>query len=284
MRYSVFYHHICLAAKEMHCSVEEMLDTIRAWGVTHVEIDRDQAGETEADIRAFSDMLKRHDMQPSNICGFYDWSSVGEMPEKEALLIRQAQLLGCERIMVIPGLYSGEEAARDQEKARMLAGMQRLVSRAQEAGLTVTIECFDNARSPIATIAGMEEFLQAAPGLGVTLETGNFLFSGEDILQAQQCFRGKVRHVHLKDRYLPAREGGAVPEHLRGGTPTTSVVGEVMLPCAVGQGHIPMETVLAGLEADGYEGLMTIEHFGAASYAQAIRDSIDWLLAREARA
>jgi len=280
MQYSVFYHHICQAAKETNRTVEEMLDTIRAWGVTHVELDRDQIGSTEEEIRAFGDMLRRHDVKPSNICGFYAWDKIGEEPEKEALHIRQAQLLGCKRIMVIPGFYSGDEGKRAQEKAQMIEGTKRLVARAQEAGLTVTIECFDNASSPIATIAGMEEFLAAAPGLYVTLETGNFRFSGEDILQAQARMRGKVRHVHLKDRYLPASEGGAVPEHLKGGQPTTAATGEVMYPCAVGQGHIPVAMVLEGLKADGYEGVATIEHFHVASHAKAIRESIEWLLAR----
>jgi len=283
MRYSVFYHHVLLAAQEKACTAEEMLKTVREWGISHIELDRDQIGDTEAEILAFGDLLARCGLQPSNICGYYDWGSSGEMPEKENLLIRQAQLLHCQRIMVIPGLHSGDPAAHAQEKARMLEGMQRLVARAQEADLTVTIECYDNARSAIATIAGMEDFLKAAPGLGVTLETGNFLFSGEDILTAQQRFRGRVRHVHLKDRYLPAREGGAVPEHLAAARPTTSVTGEVMYPCAVGQGHIPLEAVLTDLEKEGYDGLMTIEHFGAASYANAIRESIAWLRARDAR-
>ena len=42
--------------------------------------------------------------------------------------------------------------------------------------------------------------------------------------------------------------------------------------------HIPMREVLQGLRACGYEGIVTIEHFGSVSYASDIRDSARWLM------
>ena len=280
MKYSVFYHHICRAAEELGCSVDDMLAKIHAWGIRFVELDRDAVGAEEADMIALSQRLACHGLAPSSIYGFYDWGKPDDRPAADDLLIRQAELMGCSRIMVIPSFYTDvkdEERCRI-EKARMIAGMQEMVKLASAKGLTVTIECFDDARSPIATIAGMAEFLQAVPELMVTLETGNFIFSGDDILQAQRLFRERVRHVHLKDRYLLSK--APQPERLTG-DPVTAVTGEVLYPCAVGQGHIPMAEVIGNLAAQGYDGVMTIEHFGAASYAAAIRDSIEWLKERE---
>lgn len=284
MNYSVFYHHICCAAEEKGCSVDEMLTEAYASGIRYVELDRDAVGTEEKDILAFAQRLTHCGMQPSSIYGFYDWGKDDNLPGADDLLIRQAVLMGCGRIMVIPGFYSDVSDADNCriEKARMIAGMQRMVELATSKGLTVTIECFDDARSPIATIAGMAEFLQEVPGLMVTLETGNFLFSGDDILQAQQLFRERVRHVHLKDRYLSSHADISQPERLVG-SPVTAVTGEVLFPCAVGQGHIPMAEVIGNLAAWGYDGVMTIEHFGVASYADAIGASIEWLKEREKR-
>lgn len=280
MKYSVFHHHICRAAEETGCTVPEMMQIVRSWGIEYVELDRDAIGRDEAAIRATAAQLAEGGLMPSSIYGFYSWQEPGNEPGEDDLLLRQAEMLGCPRIMIIPGFctdLSDAEKCR-AEKARMISGMQKLCAMAAARGLTPTIECFDDARSPIATIRGMSEFLAAVPELRVTLETGNFLFSGDDILEAQHRFAGAIAHVHLKDRFLPRLAEDIAPA----GDRTVAVTGEVMYPCAVGHGHIPMETVLRRLAGAGYDGILTIEHFGAADYAQTIRDSIDWLKAKEA--
>ncbi|MBQ8200361.1 MAG: sugar phosphate isomerase/epimerase [Clostridia bacterium] len=282
MKYSVFHHHICRAAEEKGCTVDDMFSEVHAWGIDYVELDRDAIGTEDAEILALSRQLKKHGLQPSSIYGFYDWAR-GDMPGEDDLLLRQAALLDCPRIMIIPGFYS-DLANQEQcsvEKARMISGTRRIVALAAARGLTVTIECFDDARSPIATIEGMAAFLQAVPQLQVTLETGNFRFSGDDILVAQQRFRDRIRHVHLKDRFLPAQSEDSMGQTLQTGAPVTAATGELLFPCAVGQGHIPIAQVISTLVQQRYDGVMTIEHFGVASYAAAIRASIDWLKERE---
>lgn len=277
-KYSTFYHHIREAARERGVSMDDMLQEVRSWGIQYVELDRDDFAD-EAQLRELADQLARCDMQPSSIYGHYHWDHDPTLPTEDELLIRQAKVLGCERIMVIPGFYSdlndADKCAREQDQ--MIAGTKRLAEVAAAQGLTATIECFDDGRSPIATIEGMAAFLEAAPELFVTLETGNFLFSGDDILEAQLRFRDRVRHVHLKDRFLPSQAPEATPT----GDVTTATTGLVMYPCAVGHGHIPMTTVLDRLNKDGYDGVMTIEHFGVASYYDAIHASITWLKERE---
>lgn len=280
MKYSVFHHHIGEAARETGRTMDEMLQTVHSWGIDYAELDRDAVGTQDEAIRALSAQLARCGLAPSSIYGFYSWQEPGNVPAEDDLLLRQAQLMNCPRVMIIPGFYTDLADAEKcrEEKARMIAGMQKLAAMAAARGLTHTIECFDDARSPIATIEGMAEFLAAVPELMVTLETGNFLFSGDDILTAQQRFAGRIAHVHLKDRFLPRLAPEVAPE----GDKTIAATGEVMYPCAVGHGHIPMETVLTRLAQADYDGVLTIEHFGAASYAETIRASIDWLKAREA--
>ncbi len=277
-KYSTFYHHIREAARERGVSMDDMLREVRSWGIQYVELDRDDFAD-EAQLQELADQLARCDLQPSSIYGHYHWDHDATMPTEDDLLIRQAKYLGCERIMVIPGFHADmdDKARCAQEQAQMIAGVKRLAQVAAQQGLTTTIECFDHAKSPIATIEGMAAFLEAAPELYVTLETGNFLFSGDDILEAHQRFAHRVRHVHLKDRFLPSQAPEATPT----GDTTTATTGLVMYPCAVGHGHIPMTNVLDRLDRDGYNGIMTIEHFGAASYYEAIHDSITWLKERE---
>ena len=54
MKYSVFYHHICEAAKERGCTVEEMMDVVRSWGIEYLELDRDVIGKDDESILAFA--------------------------------------------------------------------------------------------------------------------------------------------------------------------------------------------------------------------------------------
>ncbi len=280
-KYSTFYHHIREAARERGVSMDDMLREVHSWGIQYVELDRDDFAD-EDQLRALAEQLARCNMTPSSIYGDYHWDHAAAMPTLDDLLIHQAKGRGWERIMVIPGFHADmddqEQCAREQ--AQMIAGTKRLSEVAASQGLTTTIECFDHAKSPIATIAGMAAFLEAAPELYVTLETGNFLFSGDDILEAHQRFADRVRHAHLKDRFLPSQAPEATPAG-DATTATTATTGLVMYPCAVGHGHIPMTTVLDRLDRDGYEGIMTIEHFGVASYYDAIRASITWLKERE---
>ena len=280
MKYSVFHHHICEAARETGCTVPEMMRTVRSWGIDCIELDRDAVGSDDDSIRALAAQLTEGGLTPSSIYGFYSWQEPGNEPGEDDLLLHQAEMLTCPRVMIIPGFYTDPADAEkcSAEKARMISGMQKLASMAAARGITPTIECFDDARSPIATIGGMAEFLAAVPELMVTLETGNFLFSGDDILEAQYRFADRIAHVHLKDRFLPR----LAPDVAPAGDRTVAVTGEVMYPCAVGHGHIPMETVLRRLRGADYGGVLTIEHFGAADYAGTIRDSIDWLKAQEA--
>ena len=280
MKYSVYHHHIGEAAREAGRTMDEMLAEIRSWGIRYVELDRDAVGPNDEAIRALSAQLTRCGLAPSSIYCFYNWQEEGNVPAESDLLLRQAEMMHCPRVMIIPGFYTDVTDAEKcrAEKARMISGMQHLCRMAAQRGLIPTIECFDDARSPIATIAGMAEFLDAVPELMVTLETGNFLFSGDNILEAQQRFAGRIAHVHLKDRFLPRLSPEVAPR----GERTIAATGEVMYPCAVGSGHIPMQAVLAGLKQADYDGILTIEHFGAANWAETIRASITWLLAKEA--
>lgn len=163
-------------------------------------------------------------------------------------------------------LYMDGNDTLGVELSRMVQGMMRLSELAKENGLTLTIEDYDDAMSPIATIGGMKIFLDTIPDLKVAFDTGNFAFSGDDVLDAKREFIGRTRHVHLKDR-LWTRTGTGDPKECPDGT--------LLWPCAVGDGDLPIKEILQELKAVGYNGYAMAEFFGAASYSELIEKSIE---------
>lgn len=268
MELSVFLHHVRQAARERGEALPETLRWIRGLGIARVEVDADDAPDPESLRR----MLDESGLGVSNVCGLFHWQN-GPDERKEDRLLRTASILGSPFVMPIPGFYSQPHTPGSPREAadneRFIDGMRRVAAEAEKRGLTVVMEDYDNALSPIATIAGMRRFLDAVPSLAVTLDTGNFLFSGEDVLSAQQAFSGRILHAHLKDRLL-TKPAGIPDENV-----LLAVTGDLLWPCAVGDGDLPIRQVIRNLKAAGYGGCLTIEHFGVLRWADAIRRSAE---------
>lgn len=282
LKIGTFFHHIRMASAERKESLDETLEWLRGLGYEAAELDADDLDGAE--------LLKDHDIAVSSIYRQYRWR---EGIDEDGMMehIELAKKLGTDRIMAIPGLFSekackcldgkilGAKGAigdmaqlmcRDDilsvELSHMIQGMKRLSELAKENGLTLTIEDYDDAMSPIATIGGMKIFLDAIPDLKVAFDTGNFAFSGDDVLDAKREFIGRTRHVHLKDR-LWTRTGTGDPKECPDGT--------LLWPCAVGDGDLPIKEILQELKAVGYNGYAMAEFFGAASYSELIEKSIE---------
>lgn len=266
MKRSVFYHHVVCAAAQQNLPVETMLSKVRALGIPYVELDNRDIRDPEALGR----MLMTSRMQVSSIYCFYEW---GRDPEdfQEWAQLANAKRLGAREVMVIPGLYDSEEKTeREKTRQRMLQAMKAFCERAGREGLTTTIEDFDDAKSPIATIEGMKWFADRIPLLKIVLDTGNFFYSGQDVRRALTVFAGRIVHVHCKDRYVGA-------EGERFGERTESALGIGMYPCPTGSGCIPIRQCIEELSEKGFDGIYAIEHFGAADYWSSIQDSAKWL-------
>ncbi len=288
MKSAVFFHHIQEAAIQENISIDEMLGKVTEWGITAVEMDRDEIGETEEAIQRRKNLLDGHGLKVSGIYGHYSWQKNGHWTDRrrnrelEKIHLLQAKILQPAQIMPIPGFFEQQGGSGDERK-RMIDGMRNFTERAGKQGTTVSIEDFDNELSPIATIEGMSSFADAIPDLKITLDTGNFFFSDQNVLKAEEHFTNRIVHVHLKDRkVIPADILGSMSEKERKkqGDSLDTVSGVPMFPCAVGDGCIPMEEVLRRLRERSYQGYLSIEHFGAPSYYEAIRRSAEWLNAR----
>ncbi len=278
MKLSIFYHHLMAWARQKDLPPDDVLETARELGITHLEVDRDDIG----DPLAFYTMLSSHDLQISSIYGFYDWV---QHPEDfhDDLQIRQALRLGCDKIMVIPGFYTSQDPiVQETQKRQMYRSMNDFMARAHAAQLTVTIEDFDLDTSPICDSTGMLNFENQLCGLRTTFDTGNFYYSGEDALAALPRLAGSVVHVHLKDRLILPKDWvkthpASDPQSLYG-NPKETTAGVPMYPCSVGAGCIPIRQILEQLHIRGYNDCCAMEFFDAADYEQTTRDSVEFLM------
>ena len=262
MKLSVFYDHILNAAQQRGISVPEALDAVRSMGYSMVELDFDALND-----EIFS-LIQSVGLGISSIYCFFRFDSERQTDRIRAL-IDTALGFGVKRIMPIPGFFHGKTGAeRDEELRKMLDGMKTLTELAHDAGLAVTIEDFDSANSPIRDSKGMNVFLNHLPHLHATFDTGNFRFAGEEELSAFENLKKRIAHVHLKDRSLSTEFGSHA---------LTAMDGTIMHPCPVGSGFIPMERIFAALHEIGYDGVLSVEHFGADDQLACMQQSASFV-------
>ena len=140
------------------------------------------------------------------------------------------------------------------EIKRMAEGLAFAVKYGTEKGVTVTVEDFDGLDSPLAGMYGIHWFLQQVSELMYTLDTGNFLFYGEKVLDAFELLKERIVHVHCKDR-----------------RPETNA------SVQAGTGYIPFAEVLENLKKQDYDGFLAIEHFDVDGQEECMRGSAEFL-------
>lgn len=266
MKLSVFFDHVLQAREQTGKSVEELLAIVRAAGIEAVEINLDYLCEHPE----IWDALKAAGLGISCIYEFYDMGCRDEK-EKAKKHVDTAVSVGAKRILVVPGFLSGEDSLqmqkvmpvqedivglfeRNDEIKRMAEGLAFAAKYGKEKGVVVTVEDFDGLDSPLAGMYGIYWFLQQVPELMYTLDTGNFLFYGEDVLDAFELLKERIAHVHCKDRQ-----------------PETNV------SVQTGTGYIPFAEVLEKLKRQNYDGFLAIEHFDVDGQEECMRGSAEFL-------
>lgn len=262
MKLSVFYAHVREAAAQASCAPQDLLPTLVGAGITGLELDLNELD----DLAGVKAMLDEAGMEASNICCMFHWEN-GPDPARNQALIDAAVALNCRKIMPIPGFFP-EGADRTEVLEQMGACLKELAEAAFAQGLIVSLEDYDNASSPIATAEGMQWFADQVPGVGITFDTGNFNYAGEDELEAFELLQDRIVHVHCKDRSDHA---------LNGEQPTRTMDGRKIYPCPFGAGFIRTDEILDRLQAIGYDDYLTIEHYGAADQLNTILASARYL-------
>ncbi|WP_379153961.1 sugar phosphate isomerase/epimerase family protein [Paenibacillus sp. sgz5001063] len=266
MKISVFYNHILTASKQAGIPVPEVLRRVREWGIQAVELDLD---EVQPSREAMKEDLKQAGISVASMYAFFDF---GNAPAVQPGLefIDTAKYLGADKVLVVPGFIeeSAGEELRNSSLQQMAAALREMCEYAEQKGIRVTLEDFDDSRAPFATSAELLWFLEQVPKLGITFDTGNFIYSGEDELEAFGKLQTRIVHVHCKDRSLKEHHAEA---------PKICTNGMKLFPSPVGSGCIPVHQILERLEAIGYQDTVAIEHFDAVDQLDYMQKSAEWL-------
>lgn len=276
---TVFYDHILGAARQRGCTTAEIAAEITACGISGVEMDYYTLKESGDGL---ADELSRLGLPINSCYCFFDWAN---KPEDDSYMtvLNDLKRLGIGNLLVVPGFIDKElvnlssennatsdilSSALSQARAAMLPNMIHLLEEAGKMGISVMLEDFDDITAPYSTISQVKWFLDRLPSLGFAFDTGNFLYSEEDVLDAYEKLHKRITYVHCKDRSFTPVEGEE-------SKPT--VGNRQMYSSAVGKGVIPMMAIVDRLQSDSYDGPMAIEHFGSPDQLGDMKTSASFL-------
>ena len=267
MQLATFYDHMKDMAREEKIGLTEALQYIKSLGITHMEVSQNNLLGREDEVGR---ELSFVGLEISSIPAYFDFGRDDNVDRQSQPVLEAARYLGAGKILVIPGFF--QEGDSPEEKSRQMESMARCLNRLGEKaagyGVSLVMEDYDSLLAPFSTAEGLEHFLSRCPGLSCCFDTGNFRFAGEDELAAYEKLKSRISHVHLKDRAYSPQWG----EHA-----AAAADGQLLYPAPVGKGEIPIAGLLSRLAADGYEGVCTIEHYGAKSMRAALQESAAWL-------
>ncbi|MBD5468605.1 MAG: sugar phosphate isomerase/epimerase [Lachnospiraceae bacterium] len=263
LKLTVFYDHINQAMRQTGKSFEELARELTAAGISGVEMDY---GELVKKPRRLCAALKKAGLPISCVYTFFDWGNPGNGPDYKKV-IRLLAHCGVPHILAIPG-FAEQGQDREACRARMAQTLKQCCGYAAKYGITVGMEDFDDERATFARAEELQWYLEQVPDLSCTFDTGNFLYSEEDALQAWTLLHARVGYVHCKDREFAVKAGEE---------PKRTVGGRAMYSAAVGSGVIPMEELVRCIGKSGYDGVFAIEHFGSQSMYEDMLASAAWL-------
>ncbi len=256
-RLSIFYEHIAEAAEQSGLPLEEVCRRVKAFGYDLVEMDAARLLREEALILP---LLKKSGLAVNCIYNFFSFGEKEDHLEDDRAqaekVIDLAVRANCSRILVVAGFLKEDELDRKSEgytlhRARMAEGVCLITKLAAEKGITVLMEDFDGNSAPFSTTDELLWFMEHVPGLRCGFDTGNFLYSEEDALEALPKLLPYIGGVHCKDRSFKQNDGNT----------KLTVKGRTMYPVAVGEGDLDIEAMLQEILAFGYTGTITAEHF-----------------------
>lgn len=216
------------------------LDACRSAGLTSVGLWRHHVRDTAAARRACDDA----GMAVSSLCrgGFFTGPDRAAAERDNLRAVEEAAELGAVLVLVCGPAVDGDLRGA---RARIAAGVERLLPRAADAGVVLAIEpfhpLFAAERSALVTLAQANDLLDALPDphLGVAVDAYHVWWDPALERELDRA-AGRIAGVHVADWLVP----------------TTSVLRGRGLP---GDGVIDLAGFLRAVEATGYAGLYEVE-------------------------
>lgn len=157
--------------------------------------------------QAFAALLTEHGMTFAALVLHQDWAHAQETDEERALTQKAIAFAGCfphAKIMLSHHAKEerGEGSALAQRRKHLFRCMNSVAARAGEAGI---VTCFHPNSGRFSLFRTAEDYealfeLLEKSDVGYAPDIGHIVNGGMDALAVLRQSRGKIRHVHFKDR------------------------------------------------------------------------------------
>ena len=188
-------------------------------------------------------------------------STQADVPELQRSLIEAVEIASELGTPYVISYYGGNWAYDPKASMqRYKRNMQPVMEAAEKHNVTILIETeYNQIHTDVTRTADgtfdLVEFMNS-DHFKVNFDPCNLFIAGEEgFPYAYEVLKPHIRHVHLKDatKYDPARHGREYSKVLQ-----TDARGN-WICVALGQGGLNMEGLLKRLQADDYQGVMSIE-------------------------
>ena len=262
MKISVFAEHLFEAADQEKITFEKALDEAAQSDINGVELDFARLEKDDA----LPCTIRKHGLDIACVYVFLDFSHSEDM-SYAVKVVDTLKRHDIKRLMAIPGfVYDGDDAAICT--VRMYKCMNRLSEICSENGIDLCLEDFDDKTAVFSTTEGLLGFMENVTGLGCAFDTGNFIYSCENALDAFEKLKEKITHLHCKDRSYTPKTGEE---------PKISLDNTALYSSPVGYGEMPIEKIVKELLKNGYSGYFAIEHFGSQNQISDMKKSAEKL-------
>jgi inosose dehydratase len=250
---STFAVHVYEVMKAKGITMQQAVDQFKAVGVTGFD------GEyTDPKLEE----LAAAGLKPAMIYGVMSFRDPAKDEIEQNKYLDRAKKLGAKYMMIVPDMMGDlkddpSDPIYEREFLKTVDGLKRLVAKCKAAGICPMVEDFGYRINPGSHFCNLKRYFAMIPDLKFALDTGNVMYSdrGTDILELFEYFHDKIEHVHVKD-------------HPKGGPQDYALPGE---------GVVPNEKMLRQLFAEGYDGWVTLELFGASDMLDAVEKTCKFI-------
>ncbi len=249
---SVFLEHLY----EISDDIDKAIKLAKNIGITALECDYNRLNGNEG----LKECFLSNDISVSCIYRFFDFLHDDEDICKSEIekTVTLATHYNAKKILAVPGFYrdSDDKSAMNKRVASMLNYMSDI---AEQEGVTIVLEDFDDEKSPCFNSKGLLYFMENCPKVKLAFDTGNFIVANEDAIKLFDKLEQYVVHIHCKDRaFIPNNTREEQEEKL-------TCVGKKLYPSPSCYGEIGLREIISKAKTSGYKGVYAIEHFGASN-------------------
>lgn len=263
MKMGIFLDHLRDASSQTGRPLGDVaLETARM-GIEFVHVNGEFWMENESRVDALLEQSGLYVGSSDNIFRFTQHQDL----DKAEKLIRFLSRKGVEQLLLIPG-FVHEAQSRQSAMDEAAKCMKELMYLARSMHVKCSLEDYDNVSAPFGTWQELKWYVEQIPELGISFDTGNFAYFGQDAMEAYRQLKTHICHVHLKDRKCAGRANEK---------PLKAMDGQLLYPSAVGSGEMPICEILTDLQQSGYQGGFLIEHFGSSDMLTDMSQSAKWL-------